>query len=183
MKIIRTIQNRIYEIRGERVILDRDLAILYETELKTLNLSVKRNIKRLPPDFMFQLTKEEFETVRFQLELLEKSDNPLRLKNEVSKGDEEMNHLPYAFTELGVVMLSSILSSEKAITTNMAAVRTFIEGRKALLLKSDLKQLHKITESYSEHGEKLHQIHEAIENLIDEDAAKIKWEKRTQIGF
>ena len=69
--IIRSIQNRIYEIRGERVMLDRDLATLYETETKFLNLAVKRNIKRFPKDFMFQLSKEEFESLRFQIETLE----------------------------------------------------------------------------------------------------------------
>lgn len=68
MNIIRSIQNRIYEIRGERVMLDKDLAELYETETKVLNLAVKRNIKRFPKDFMFQLTKVEFESLRFQFE-------------------------------------------------------------------------------------------------------------------
>ena len=71
MQIIQSIQNRIYEIRGERVMLDKDLAALYEVETKALNLAVKRNIKRFPPDFMFQLTKEEFEGLRFQIETLE----------------------------------------------------------------------------------------------------------------
>jgi hypothetical protein len=80
MQIIQSIQNRIYEIRGERVMLDRDLATLYETETKFLNLAVKRNIKRFPKDFMFQLTKEEYEGVRFQIETLEKSEKPLRLQ-------------------------------------------------------------------------------------------------------
>jgi hypothetical protein len=70
MQIIQSIQNRIYEIRGERVMLDRDLANLYEVETKSLNLAVKRNIKRFPPDFMFQLTKEEFDSLRFQIETL-----------------------------------------------------------------------------------------------------------------
>ena len=70
MEIIRSIQNRIYEIRGERVMLDRDLAALYETETKALNLAVKRNLKRFPQDFMFQLTKEEFDALRFQIETL-----------------------------------------------------------------------------------------------------------------
>ncbi|MEO8111127.1 MAG: ORF6N domain-containing protein [Ginsengibacter sp.] len=80
MQIIRTIQNRIYEIRGERVMLDRDLADLYETETKSLNLAVKRNIKRFPKDFMFQLTGEEWENLRFQIETLEKQQYPLRLQ-------------------------------------------------------------------------------------------------------
>ncbi len=71
MQIIRSIQNRIYDIRGERVMLHRDLALLYETETKALNLAVKRNIKRFPKDFMFQLTKEEFDGLRLQIETLE----------------------------------------------------------------------------------------------------------------
>ncbi len=82
MQIIQSIQNRIFEIRGERVMLHKDLAILYKTETKALNLAVKRNIKRFPVDFMFQLTKEEYEAFRFQIETSEKSDNPLRLQIE-----------------------------------------------------------------------------------------------------
>ena len=73
MEIIQSIQNRIYEIRGERIMLDRDLAYLYGTETKILNLSVKRNLKRFPKDFMFQLTKAEFESLRFQIEASENS--------------------------------------------------------------------------------------------------------------
>ena len=84
MNIIRSIQNRIYEIKGERVLLEKDLADLYEVSSKSLNLAVKRNGKRFPKDFMFQLTKEEFEGLRFQIETLE-SSNPLRLQNETLK--------------------------------------------------------------------------------------------------
>ena len=103
MQIIKSIQNRIYEIRGERVLLDRDLAVLYETETKALNLAVKRNLKRFPNDFMFQLTKEEFEALRLQIETLENS-NSLRLQNETSKGRGGTRYMPYAFTEQGVAM-------------------------------------------------------------------------------
>jgi len=74
MQIIRSIQNRIYEIRGERVMLDKDLAVLYEVETRVLNQAVKRNIKRFPKDFMFQLTKEEYEGLRFQIETLESNN-------------------------------------------------------------------------------------------------------------
>ena len=120
MQIIQSIQNRIYEIRGERVMLDRDLAALYETETKFLNLAVKRNIKRFPEDFMFQLSKEEFEDLRFHVETVDKGDNSLRLQNETSKKGRGGNrYLPYAFTEQGVAMLSGILNSDKAI--NMPA--------------------------------------------------------------
>ena len=73
MQVLQTIQNRIYEVRGERVMLDRDLAALYEVETRVLNQSVKRNIKRFPKDFMFQLTKAEFEDLKFQIKSLEKS--------------------------------------------------------------------------------------------------------------
>src|SRR5665647_1819080 len=86
-----------------------------QIETKALNLAVKRNIKRFPKDFMFQLTKEEFEDLRFQFETLEKSDNPLRLQNETSKGRGGTRYMPYAFTEQGVAMLSGILNSDKAI--------------------------------------------------------------------
>src|SRR6185295_1675428 len=98
MNIIRSIQNRIYEIRGERVMLDRDLAALYETETKALNLAVKRNLKRFPKDFMFQLTKEEYDPIRFQIDALEKSDNPLRFQIATSKKGGT-RYMPYAFTE------------------------------------------------------------------------------------
>src|ERR1700761_9693595 len=102
MEIMKSIQNRIYEIRGERVMLDRDLAALYETETKALNLAVKRNIQRFPSDFMFQLTKEELESLRFQIETSNPAE-PLRLQIEIlNKGRGGDRYLPYAFTEQGV---------------------------------------------------------------------------------
>lgn len=183
MQIIKSIQNRIYELRGERVMLDRDLAALYETETKFLNLAVKRNIKRFPIDFMFQLTKEEFESLRLQIETLENS-NPLRLQNETSNGRGGTRYLPYAFTEQGVAMLSGILNSDRAINMNIAIMRAFVEVRKALLRQSDLKeQLKEIKERLGEHDVQLNQIYEAMENLLDEKAAQRKWEDRERIGF
>lgn len=186
MRIIRSIQNRIYEIRGERVMLDRDLASLYETETKALNLAVKRNIKRFPRDFMFQLTREEFEDLRFQIETLEKSDHPLRLQNETLKTGrgQHSKYLPYAFTEQGVAMLSGILNSDKAINMNIAIMRAFVEVRRVLLQQSDLKeQLKEIKERLGEHDVQLNQIYDAMENLLDEKAAQRKWEDRERIGF
>jgi phage regulator Rha-like protein len=184
MNIIRSIQNRIYEIRGERVILDRDLADLYEVPTKSLNLAVKRNLKRFPKDFMFQLTKEEFDGLRFQIETLEKSDKSLRLQNETSKGRGGTRYLPYAFTEQGVAMLSGILNSDKAINMNIAIMRAFVEIRKILLMQSDLKeQLKQIREHIGEHDAQLNQIYDAMENLLDEKAAQHTWENRERIGF
>jgi phage regulator Rha-like protein len=184
MQILQSIQNRIYEIRGERVMLDRDLASLYETETKALNLAVKRNIKRFPKDFMFQLTKEEFEDLRFQIETLEKSDTPLRLQNETSKGRGGTRYLPYAFTEQGVAMLSGILNSDKAINMNIAIMRAFVEVRKILLKQGSLKeQLNEIKERLVEHDTQLNHLYDAMENLLDEKATQRKWSERKRIGY
>ena len=184
MQIIQSIQNRIYEIRGERVMLDRDLATLYETETKALNLAVKLNLRRFPQDFMFQLTKEEFEALRFQIETFEKGSNSLRLQNETSKGRGGTRYLPYAFTEQGVAMLSGILNSDKAINMNVAIMRAFVEVRKVLPWQTGLKeQLKEIKEGLGEHDVQLNQIYDAMENLLDEKAAQRKWSDRERIGF
>ena len=184
MQVIQSIQNRIYELRGERVMLDRDLAALYEVETKSLNLSVKRNIKRFPEDFMFQLTKEEFNSLRFQIETLDKNLSPLRFQIETSKGRGGIRYLPYAFTEQGVAMLCGILNSDKAINMNIAIMRAFVEIRKIALGQNDLKkQLQDIKKRISLHDEQLNGLYDAIENMLDEKAALRNWEERERIGF
>jgi len=185
MQIIRSIQNRIYEIRGERVMLDRDLADLYEIETKSLNLAVRRNIKRFPPDFMFQLTKEEYDSLRFQIETLE-TNNPLRSQIATLKTGrgQHSKYLPYAFTEQGVAMLSGVLNSDKAINMNIAIMRAFVEIRKILLMQNDLKeQLRELKDRVGNHDAQLNQIYDAIENLLDEKVSQRKWEERERIGF
>ena len=184
MRIIKSIQNRIYEIRGENVMLDRDLAALYEIETKALNLAVKRNIKRFPKDFMFQLTKEEFDDLRFQFETSE-NNKSLRLQNETSKnGRGGTRYLPYAFTEQGVAMLSGVLNSDKAIAMNIAIMRAFIEIRRILIQETDLRiQLNEIKERLGEHDTQLNAIYDAMENLLDEKAAEKKLNERRRIGF
>lgn len=162
--------------------LDRDLAALYGTETKALNLAVKRNIKRFPEDFMFKLTKEEFEGLRFQFETLKTNDS-LRFQI-VTSNRGGVRYLPYAFTEQGVAMLSGILNSDKAINMNIAIMRAFVEVRKIFLQKSDIKkQLKEIKERLGEHDVQLNQIYDAMENLLDEKAAERKWEERERIGF
>jgi phage regulator Rha-like protein len=184
MNIIRSIQNRIYEVRGERVLLDKDLADLYEVPTKSLNLAVKRNIKRFPADFMFQLTKEEFESLRFQFETSNNNTNPLRFQNETSKGRGGTRYLPYAFTEQGVAMLSGILNSDKAINMNIAIMRAFVEIRRIILQQGDIKeQLKQIQHRIIEHDTQLSAIYDAIENLLDDKAAQKKWVERDRIGF
>lgn len=183
MEIIKSIQNRIYEIRGERVMLDRDLAALYETETKALNLAVKRNIQRFPSDFMFQLTKEEYDSIRFQSETLDPSE-PLRLQNETSNRRGGDRYLPYAFTEQGVAMLSGVLRSEKAINMNIAIMRAFVEIRRILLKQSDIvEQLRQIKDRIGEHDIQLSHIYDAMENLLDEKSGQKKWDDRERIGF
>ena len=182
MQIIQSIQNRIYELRGERVMLDRDLAILYEIETRVLNQSVKRNIKRFPDDFMFQLTQFEFEQIKSQLDHNANSMSSQIVMTSVNKRPN--SSLPYVFTEQGVAMLSGIINSDKAIQMNIAIMRAFVDVRKVLLKQTDMKQqLQEIKERLGEHDTQLNQIYDAMENLLDEKAAQRKWEDRVRIGF
>ena len=185
MQIIRSIQNRIYEIRGERVMLDFDLANLYEVETKALNQAVKRNIKRFPEDFMFRLTIGEWLSVRSQAVTALEDTFSVRSQNvTASQNKRNTKVTPFAFTEQGVAMLSGILNSDKAINMNIAIMRAFVEVRKVLLKQSDLKQqLNEIRDRLGEHDVQLNQIYDAMENLLDEKAAQRKWEEREKIGF
>ena len=186
MEIIKSIQNRIYEIRGERVMLDRDLAALYETETKALNLAVKRNIKRFPADFMFQLTKEESDSLRFQSETSNPDAQLLWFQNETLDNNRgrHSKYLPYAFTEQGVAMLSGILRSDKAINMNIAIMRAFVEVRRILLKNTDIReQIKELKDRLGEHDMQLSHIYDAMENMLDEKAGLKKWEDRERIGF
>ena len=142
MDTLQQIQNKIYEIRGQRVMLDSDLAMLYGVETKVLNQAVKRNSKRFEgDDFMFRLTKDETTSVfsRLQIVTLETPENTGLLEDSsrsrsqivtMKKGrGTNLKYLPYAFTELGVAMLSSVLKSETAIRVNRDIMRAFVEFR------------------------------------------------------
>jgi hypothetical protein len=115
--------NRIYVIRGVKVMLDFDLAMLYEIETKVLKQSVKRNIKRFPNDFMFVLTRQELTNLRSQI---------------VTSSWGGIRYMPYAFTEQGVAMLSSVLKSDKAIDVNIAIMRTFVQLRNYAFLHKEI---------------------------------------------
>jgi ORF6N domain len=185
MEIIRSIQNRIYEIRGERVMLDFDLAELYEVATKVLNQAVKRNSKRFPPDFMFRLTNSEWLAMRSQS--VTASESGLSLRSQIvtaSQNKRNSNITPYAFTEQGVAMLSGVLNSDKAISMNIAIMRAFIEIKRLTFQQMDLRtQLDEIKERLGEHDIHLNQIYDAMENLLDEKAAQRKWNDRERIGF
>jgi hypothetical protein len=196
MEIIKSIQNRIYEIRGERVMLDFDLAALYEVATKVLNQAVKRNNKRFPEDFMFQLNSIEWELLRAQV-LSGSKDLVLRSQIVTSKklgnldpsslilkGSGGARYLPYAFTEQGIAMLSGVLNSEKAINMNIAIMRAFVDTRRLAFQDMDLRtQLREIKEALGVHDVHLNQIYDAMENLLDEKAAQRKWDERERIGF
>lgn len=182
MQIIQSIQNRIHTIRDERVMLDFDLAALYEVETRVLNQTVKRNIKRFPEDFMFQLTKDEFEDLRFHINA---STQDMSSQIVMTYPTRRPNtSLPYAFTEQGIAMLSGILNSDKAINMNINIMRAFVAIRKIVLQQQDIKeQLQAIKERLSEHDVQLSQIYDAMENILDEKASQRKWEERDRIGF
>lgn len=164
--------NRIFIIRDQKVMLDRDLADLYGVDTKVFNQSVKRNAERFPKDFMFPLMDREWQNLRSQI---------VTSSLESWGGNR---YLPNAFTEQGVAMLSGIVNSDKAIQMNIAIMRAFVELRRVLLIKSDFKlQLDLIKDRLSGYDAQLNQIYDVIENIMDETAAKNKWDNRTRIGF
>ncbi|HEY8779998.1 MAG TPA: ORF6N domain-containing protein [Mucilaginibacter sp.] len=184
MIAIQSIQNRIYEFRGERVMLDMDLAALYEVETRVLNQAVKRNIKRFPTDFMFQLTVSEWQGMRSQF-VTASQNIPMSSQIVMTYTNKRPNSsLPYAFTEQGVAMLSGILNSDTAINMNIAIMRAFVAIRKLTLQQMGIKeQLQEIKERLGEHDVQLNQIYDAMENLMDEKIAQRKWDERERIGF
>ena len=193
MKVIQTIQNHIYEVRGQKVMLDFDLALLYEVETRVLNQSVKRNIDKFPEDFMFKLTQNEWKVIRSQFATGSKNSDPSSQnvmmdlpKNRTAK------YLPYAFTEHGVTMLASVLKSKKAIDMNIAIVRAFIAMRHlANHHKGLAEQMHELRielqNRIGEHDVQLAAIYDALENLLDknedENVQKQQWIERERIGF
>ena len=153
--------------------LDFDLALLYMVETKRLKEAVRRNIKRFPPDFMYELTYEEYNSLRSQFATLK----------EKGRG-EHAKYLPFAFTEQGIAMLSGVLHSERAIEMNIAIMRAFISLRQFVFQYNDLaNQIIEIKQSVSNHNEQLSQIYEAIENLLDEKVKQKAWSERERIGF
>lgn len=122
MEQLQIIQSKIYEIRGRKVMLDKDLAEMYQVTTSNLNKAVKRNLKRFPPDFMFQLTEEEWEALRFQNGIIKKGRG------------EHTKYLPHAFTEQGLAMLSGLLNSDIAIQVNINIMRAFVVIRQLVSL-------------------------------------------------
>lgn len=173
MTNITIIQTSIYEVRGQKIMFDFDLADLYRVETKRLKEAVRRNKKKFPADFMFELTKNEWNTLRSQI---------------ASSGWGGMRYPPFAFTEHGVTMLASVLNSDRAIKMNIAIVRAFISLKQLAMQHKDFaerlddlrKELH---ERIGEHDTQLAAIYDAIENLLDDKVERKNWEGRERIGY
>jgi hypothetical protein len=165
------IKRRIYIIRGQEVMLDSDLAELYQVSTGNLNLSVRRNLERFPSDFMFQLTKEEHKNLILQFAI-----SNLRSQI-VTSSYGGRRHIPYVFTEHGVAMLSSILKSKRAIAMNIFIIRAFIQLRKMLASHQELsKRLQKV--------ERRVILHSQVLTGVVEDIKRIKNPPKTNaIGF
>ena len=160
--------NKIYEIRGQKVMLDSDLAELYGVETKRLNEQIKRNSDRFPEDFMFQLTENEWESLRSQF-----------ATSKIGRGGR--TYLPSVFTEHGVLMLSSVLNSDKAIQTNISIMRIFTKVRQMLLytnqIRLDIAQMQKKLEN---HDKNIELVFSYLDELSDKEE-NIK--PRTKIGY
>ena len=173
------LHNKNYEIRGIKVMLDFDLAGLYEVETKVLNQSVKRNIKRFPPDFMFQLTKDEFESLKSQFVTSNKL-NSLHIETSSEKRGGN-RRLPYAFTEQGLAMLSGILNSEKAINVNIAIMRAFVYLKQFALTNKELTD--KLKKLESKTNKKFKDVYDALDYLLQKDKLESEQKTRVRIGF
>lgn len=152
------VQNKIYLIRGQKVMLDKDLASLYKVNTFVLNQAVKRNINRFPIDFMFQLTPEEAKALRSHFVILDKG---------ISKRGRHSKYLPFAFTEQGIAMLSGILHSKRAVHVNIAIMRAFVKLR--FLLSSHKELANKLKElegKFEKHNTEIQAIFNAIKQLL-----------------
>jgi ORF6N domain len=166
---ITTIQSKIHEIRGVNVMLDFDLAILYETSPKRLKEAVRRNLDRFPEDFMFELTSDESKSLRTQTATLEKGRG------------KHAKYLSFAFTEQGIAMLSSILNSPKAIHINIQIIRTFVMLRQFALSHKELTT--KLKELETKYDQQFNSVAQAIDYLLKKDQAQTSQQNRKKIGF
>jgi hypothetical protein len=162
---VERIEKAILLVRGQKVILDKDLAVLYGVETRVLKQAVRRNRNRFPSDFMFELTKEE--------------NRSLRSQNVILEPGRYSKYLPFAFTEQGVAMLSSILNSERAIEVNIAIMRVFVRLREMMATHKELAfKLVELEERLEGHDEQIQNIFEAIRQLMTPPARETK-----KIGF
>ncbi len=161
---------KIFSVRGKQVMLSSDLAELYQVETKALNQQVRRNISKFPARYMFQLTKEEFSRLRSQ--------------NVTLKRGQHLKYLPYAFTEHGILMLSSVLKSERANRVNIFIIDTFIRLREILSINKDvLIQLEKLQTKVEDHDSRLSAVFEYLRQLEQTKQDEEGFRNRKRIGY
>ncbi len=162
--------SKIYHVRGKRVMLSHDLAELYQVETRRLNEQVKRNPGKFPERYMFQLTQNEYHALRSHFATL--------------KRGEHSKYLPYAFTEHGILMLSSVLKSERADKVNMLIIDTFVKLNEMLLTHKDiLLKLEEMEQKISGHDEKIMLIFEYLKQFEEAKRQQSSQENRKRIGF
>jgi len=166
---LQKIESKIFEIREQKVMLDFDLADLYEVETKALNQAVKRNTSRFPESFMFRLNQNEWKIMRSQIVTAS------------VQSKRNIKVTPYAFTEHGVTMLASVLRSEKAIKMNIAIVEAFISLKEFALNYKDLAD--KLKELESKHDKHFKDVYEALNYLLQKDNLDTDQKNRKRIGF
>ncbi|MCY7423198.1 MAG: ORF6N domain-containing protein [Chitinophagaceae bacterium] len=168
------IESKIYLVRGMKVMLDVDLAEMYGVETKRLKEQVRRNIARFPDDFMFELTKEQAEKL-----LSSQIKTPSRSQIATLKRGENIKFLPFAFTEHGVLMLSSVLRSEQAVQVNIQIMRVYSKMKELLIMHKDiLVKLEKLEKKSDKHDEQIQLIFSYIKKLIEQPKTKTE-----RIGF
>lgn len=160
------IKNSILEIRGKKVMLDMDLAKLYEVETRVLKQAVRRNIERFPMDFMFELNENEIQNLTSHF---------------VTTSWGGQRHKPFAFTEQGIAMLSSVLKSKKAIHMNISIMRAFVMMRHWAMNHQELSE--KLTALEQQYGQKFKDIEQVLNYLIQKDQKSIQQAARKEIGF
>lgn len=165
MNTIEIITNKIHLIRNQKVMLDYDLAVLYEIETKALKQAVRRNTNRFPNDFMFELTEDEYKFLRSQIVTLEKGRG------------KHSKYLPFAFTEQGIAMLSSVLNSEKAIKINIAIMRIFV------LLRNSMLSLEELNKKVEDIEKQLPDIYKILHFLMDKSQQNNTTKDRPKIGY
>lgn len=166
---IKQIESKIFEIRGVNVMLDNDLAELYDVETKRLKEAVRRNIERFPNDFMFELSQEEYNSLRTQNATLENGRG------------KHSKYRPFAFTEQGVAMLSSVLNTPNAIQMNIQIIRAFLLLRNFAITNVELTQ--KLIELELKYNKQFKDVYEALNYLISKDKQEIEQKERKRIGY
>jgi hypothetical protein len=178
---VERIAQSVHRLRGQKVLLDRDLAAWYDVPTKALNQAVKRNAARFPKDFMFRLRAEEADSLIFQSGILkaEPREEGSRSQTVTLKRGKNIKYRPYAFTEQGVAMLSSVLNSDRAVKVNIAIMRAFVKLRETLETNRELaRKFDQLEQHVGKHDEEIAAIIDAIRQLMAPPE-----KPRRQIGF